>query len=291
MPVSTDAMFSIRDLEIKANEIRQDIVQALAGAKSGHPGGALGMADVMTALYFRVLNIDPNHPERPNRDRLVLSNAHICPVLYATLAHRGFCSRASFVFNLRKLGSPFQGHSTNHDRSLGIETCGGPLGQGLSQAVGMAIAGRMDRAPWHVFAITGDGELDEGACWEAIMLAGKEALNNLTVIVDRNNIQIDGNTEDVMPLEPLADKWRAFNWHVIEVDGHNMRHVIDALEEAKTVYEKPTVILAHTIPGKGVRFMEHKYEWHGKPPTPEEAERALVELRTEAERLRLMPAS
>jgi len=289
MPHGEQPAYSIRELEIKANEIRQDVVQALVHAKSGHSAGSLGMADVLTALYFRVLNIDPNNPRSPNRDRFVLSNAHICPVLYATLAHRGFCSRASFVFNLRKLGSPFQGHSTNHDPSLGIETCGGPLGQGLSQAVGMALAGAMDHAKWRVYVATGDGELDEGMCWEAIMLAGKNRLSNLTAIVDRNNIQIDGQTETVMPLEPLADKWRAFNWHVIEVDGHNMRHVIDALEEAKTVFEKPTVILAHTVPGKGVSFMEHKYEWHGKPPSAEEAERALAELRAEAERLKSSP--
>jgi len=237
------------------------------------------MADIFTALYFRVLNITPETRNDKNRDRVVLSNAHICPVLYATLAQRGFAKRDQFLKTLRKLGSPFQGHSNNHF-DIGIETCGGPLGQGLSQAVGMALAARMDDAKWRTYALLSDGELDEGQTWEAVMLAGKERLRNLTAIVDRNNIQIDGFTENIMPLEPLADKWRAFNWHVIEIDGHNIGQFIDAVGEAKAVYEKPTVILAHTIPGKGVSFMENRFEWHGKPPNPEEAKEALRELRT-----------
>lgn len=276
---------SIHDLELKANEIREDIIRALVEAKSGHSAGPLGMADIFTALYFNILKIDPRLPSWPLRDRVVLSNAHICPVLYATLAQRGFCKRQDFIRTLRKLGSPFQGHSNNHF-DMGIETCGGPLGQGLSQAIGMAMAGRLDQADWRVYALLSDGELDEGQSWEAIMLAGKERLRNLTAIVDRNNIQIDGFTENIMPLEPLTDKWRAFNWHVIEVDGHNMRHIIDALHEAQAVYEKPTVIIAHTIPGKGVSFMENKFEWHGKPPTEAEAALALTELRTLGGRIR-----
>lgn len=270
---------TIKQLELKANEIRQDIISALVEAKSGHSAGPLGMADIFTALYFRVLRIDPKKPQWTERDRVVLSNAHICPVWYATLAQRDFVSRTSFLKGLRKLGTPFQGHSNNHF-DIGIDTCGGPLGQGFSQAVGMALAGRLDKADWRVHCLLGDGELNEGQCWEAIMLAGKERLRNLVAIVDRNNIQIDGFTEQIMPLEPLADKWRAFNWHVLEIDGHNMRQIIDALEEAKAIYEKPTVILAHTIPGKGVGFMERQYEWHGKPPNQEEAKRALADLRT-----------
>ena len=270
---------SLKQLELKANDIRQDVIHALVEAKSGHSAGPLGMADIFTALYFQVLNIDPAKPDWPERDRFVLSNAHICPVLYATLAQRGFCDRKDFLKGLRKMGTPFQGHSNNHF-NIGIETCGGPLGQGLSQAVGMAIAGRLDEAKWRVYCGMSDGEIDEGQTWEAIMLAGKEKLHNLVAIVDRNNIQIDGFTEDIMPLEPLAEKWKAFNWHVIEIDGHNIRQFIDATEEAKAIYEKPTVILAHTIPGKGVSFMENKYEWHGKPPNPEEAKKALAELRT-----------
>src|SRR5688572_9650035 len=273
------SMMTISDLEKKAYAIRQDIITALVAAKSGHSAGPLGMADIFTALYFRVLNITPETRNDKNRDRVVLSNAHICPVLYATLAQRGFAKRDQFLKTLRKLGSPFQGHSNNHF-DIGIETCGGPLGQGLSQAVGMALAARMDDAKWRTYALLSDGELDEGQTWEAVMLAGKERLRNLTAIVDRNNIQIDGFTENIMPLEPLADKWRAFNWHVIEIDGHNIGQFIDAVGEAKAVYEKPTVILAHTIPGKGVSFMENRFEWHGKPPNPEEAKEALRELRT-----------
>lgn len=277
--VQSHAVMTILDLEKKAYAIRQDIITALLAAKSGHSAGPLGMADIFTALYFRVLNITPETRHDPNRDRVVLSNAHICPVLYATLAQRGFAKRDEFLKSLRKLGSPFQGHSNNHF-DIGIETSGGPLGQGLSQAVGMALAARMDDAKWRTYCLMSDGELDEGQSWEAIMLAGKERLKNLTAIVDRNNIQIDGFTENIMPLEPLADKWRSFNWHVIEIDGHNIGQFIDAVGEAKAVYEKPTVILAHTIPGKGVSFMENRFEWHGKPPSPEEAKQALLELRT-----------
>lgn len=277
--VQSHAVMTILDLEKKAYAIRQDIITALLAAKSGHSAGPLGMADIFTALYFRVLNITPETRHDPNRDRVVLSNAHICPVLYATLAQRGFAKRDEFLKSLRKLGSPFQGHSNNHF-DIGIETSGGPLGQGLSQAVGMALAARMDDAKWRTYCLMSDGELDEGQSWEAIMLAGKERLRNLTAIVDRNNIQIDGFTENIMPLEPLADKWRSFNWHVIEIDGHNIGQFIDAVGEAKAVYEKPTVILAHTIPGKGVSFMENRFEWHGKPPSPEEAKQALLELRT-----------
>lgn len=273
------APLTIKQLELKANAIREDIVKALVKAGSGHSAGPLGMADVFTALYFQILNVDPKRPDWPERDRVVLSNAHICPVLYATLAHRGFCSREKFLNGLRKLGSPFQGHSNSHFH-MGIETCGGPLGQGLSQAVGMALAARMDRAAWRTFALLSDGELDEGQTWEAALLAGKEKLHNLTAIIDRNNIQIDGFTENVMPLEPLAEKWRAFGWHVIEIDGHNFRQIMDALHEAKAIFEQPTIVIAHTIPGKGVDFMENRFEWHGKPPNQEEAKLALSELRT-----------
>lgn len=272
-------MMTISDLESKAYAIRQDLITALVNAGSGHSAGPLGMADIFTALYFRVLNVTPQSKNDPDRDRVVLSNAHICPVLYATLAQRGFASRDDFIKTLRKLGSKFQGHSNNHT-NIGIETSGGPLGQGLSQAVGMALAARMDDAKWRTYCLMSDGELDEGQSWEAVMLAGKERLRNLTAIVDRNNIQIDGYTENIMPLEPLADKWRAFNWHVIEIDGHNIGQFLDAVGEAKAVYEKPTVILAHTIPGKGVSFMENKFEWHGKPPNPDEAKVAISELRT-----------
>jgi transketolase len=276
---------AIEELERIANTIRQDIIESLVAAGSGHSAGPLGMADVFTALYFQIANISPETRDAMNRDRIVLSNAHICPVLYATLANRGYLPREELK-TLRKLGSRLQGHSNNHSLpDLPIETCGGPLGQGLSQAIGFALASRGnarrgDQPTWHTWALLSDGELDEGQNWEAILLAGKLNLRELTAFVDRNNIQIDGFTEDIMPLEPLADKFRAFNWTVIEVDGHNIRQIIDAANQARAVAENPTVVICHTIPGKGVGFMENRFEWHGKPPTADEAKVALAELRT-----------
>jgi transketolase len=282
----------LHELEGIANQIREDIIGALLAAGSGHSAGPLGMADVFTALYFEIAKITPETRDAADRDRVVLSNAHICPVLYAALANRGYFPREELK-TLRKLGTRLQGHSNNHFRpELPIETCGGPLAQGISQAVGMAIAARMNRErndahpkdiplpTWHTWCFTGDGELDEGQCWEAFMLAGKLNLRELTVFVDRNNIQIDGNTEDIMPMEPFADKFEAFNWSVIEVDGHNIREIVDAAERARSTAENPTVIVCHTIPGKGVDFMENKFEWHGKPPNAEEGQIALRELRT-----------
>ncbi len=274
----TLAARDIQKLEEKANLIRQDIVKMLLEAGSGHSAGPLGMADVFTALYFHTLNHDPAKPDWSERDRLVLSNGHICPVLYASLAHAGYFPVAELM-SLRKLGSRLQGHP--HRSALpGLETTSGPLGSGLSQAVGMALAGRMDKAKWQVFCLMSDGEQDAGNTWEAVMLAGKERLHNLTGLIDRNNIQIDGFTEDIMPLENLRAKYEAFNWHVLEIDGHNMQEIIDAFAKARTIFEKPTLIIAHTVPGKGVDFMEGKFEWHGKPPSKEEAKLALQELRT-----------
>jgi len=266
-------------LEKKANEIRQDIIRMLAEAGSGHSAGPLGMADIFTALYFHVLNHDPKRPDDPNRDRVFLSNGHICPVWYATLAHAGYLPRAEALGTLRKLGSRLQGHP--HRGSLApILNPSGPLGQGISQAVGCALAAQMDGKKFEIFCLMSDGEQDEGQTWEAYLFAAKYKLHNLTAIIDRNNIQIDGNTEDIMPLEPFADKLRAFGWHVMEIDGHNLEQIVDACEQAKAVYEKPVAIIAHTIPGKGVSFMEFKYEWHGKPPTKDEAAAALKELQT-----------
>ncbi len=273
--------FSTRELELKANDIRQSIISMLTEAGSGHTAGPLGMADIFTALYFDIMRHDPTHPEWPERDRFVLSNGHTNPVLYATMAHAGYFP-VEELQSLRKFGSRLQGHP-HRDFLPMLETSSGPLGSGLSQAAGMALADRMDlgiTSPRFVYCMISDGELNEGNSWEGIMLAGKEKLRNLIVFVDRNNIQIDGYTEDIMPLEPLADKWRAFNWHVQEIDGHNMREIIDAVNEAKAVFEKPSVIIARTIPGKGVREFERKFEWHGKPPTKEEAKLALQELRT-----------
>lgn len=274
--VLTDEQF--KKLEEKSNLIRQDIIKMLVEAGSGHSAGPLGMADIFTALYFNILNHDPKNPDWPERDRLILSNGHICPVRYATMAHAGYFP-ISELKTLRKLDTRLQGHP--HRTSLpGMETTSGPLGSGLSQAVGLALAGRIDNARWRVFCLMSDGEQDEGNTWEAVMLAGKNKLHNLTALIDRNNIQIDGFTEDIMPLENLRAKYEAFNWHVLEIDGHNFEQIIAVFAEAKTIFEKPTVIIAHVIPGKGVEFMENKWQWHGKPPSPEEAKLALTELRT-----------
>ena len=273
--------YSIRELEIKANEIRESIISMLVEAGSGHTAGPLGMADVFTALYFDILRHKPEDPAWPDRDRLVLSNGHICPVLYATMAHAGYFPTEELL-TLRKFGTRLQGHP--HREYLPyLETSSGPLGSGLSQAVGMAMADRMDygiTSERYIYCLLGDGELDEGNNWEAVMLAGKEKLRNLIAIVDRNNIQIDGYTEDVMPLNDLVKKWEAFNWHVQEIDGHNIDAIIDAVRKAKAVFEKPSVIIARTIPGKGVREFERRFEWHGKAPNKEEANMALDELRT-----------
>lgn len=266
------------DLQLTANNIRQSIIEMLVSAGSGHSAGPLGMADVFTALYFEVLKHKPQDPAWSARDRLVLSCGHICPVLYATMAECGYFPKTELT-TLRKFGTRLQGHP--HNLSLpGLETTSGPLAQGASQAVGMALAFRMNNQSNRVYLVMSDGEQNEGQIWEAVMLAGKEKLHNLTAIIDRNNIQIDGYTEQVMPLDSLKAKYEAFNWHVLEVDGHNIQSVINAYKEAQAIYEKPTVIIAHTIPGRGVDFMEGKFEWHGKPPKPDEAKMALQELRT-----------
>lgn len=281
----------IKLLEKKANEIRISIIEMLIEAGSGHSAGPLGMADIFTALYFHILKHDPKKPDWEERDRLVLSNGHICPVLYATMAHAGYFP-VEELKTLRKFGSRLQGHP-HRDFLPYIETSSGPLGAGLSQAVGMAIALRIGNgvsSPRQIYCLISDGEHDAGNTWEAIMLAGKNKLQNLTAIVDRNNIQIDGYTEDVMPLEPIVDKWKAFNWHVQEIDGHNFNAIIEAVGQAQAVHEKPSVIITHTIPGKGVSYMERDYKWHGvppgtqdmpgEPPKAEQGKIALDELRT-----------
>jgi transketolase len=301
---------NLKEMELMANQIRQDIINMLVEAGSGHSAGPLGMADVFTALYFGgVLNYDPKNPLWPDRDRLVLSNGHICPVLYATMARAGFFP-VEELKTLRKLGTRLQGHP--HRTVLpGLETTSGPLGSGLSQACGIALAGKMDALThstiaqggeqsrttgsaqvkkFQVYCLMSDAEHQSGNTWEAAMFAGNLKLANLTAILDRNNIQIDGNTEDVMPLEPLAEKYRAFNWAVIEVDGHNIEEIINACNRAKAIVEKPVMIIARTIPGKGVDFMEFDYKWHGSPPgtiedddappKAKQAEEALRQLRT-----------
>lgn len=268
----------LKQLEQKAVTIREDIISMLLAAGSGHSAGPLGMADIFTAFYFHLLHHKPKQPNWPERDRLILSNGHICPVRYAAMARAGYFPVA-WLKTLRKLGSPLQGHP-ERKRLPGVETTSGPLGSGLSQAVGLAYAAKMDGKKWRTFCFTSDAEHGAGVHWEAALFAGRNRLNNLTVVVDRNNIEIDGFTEDIMPLEPFREKYEAFNWHVLEVDGHNIRAIVDAVEEAKAIHEKPTAIIAHTIPGRGVSFMEGKFEWHGIPPNREQAAAALRELRT-----------
>ena len=272
-------IYSINELELKADEIRQDIIKMLLAAGSGHSAGPLGLADIFTALYFNILKHDPSNPDWPERDILILSNGHCVPVRYATMAHAGYFDRSELV-TLRKMGSRLQGHPERL-RLPGLEATSGPLGCGLSQAAGMALAMRMDnqRERW-VYVVTGDGELDEGNNWEAIMTIGKYRLTNLIAIVDRNNIQLDGPTEAIMPLEDLRAKWESFGWHVLEIDGNDVEAVIDACSMARAIVEKPVVILAHTIPGKDVDFMEYDFHWHGIAPNAEQAKIALKELRT-----------
>ena len=271
----------IKMLQLMANDIRASIIEMLLEAGSGHTAGPLGMADIFTYLYFNELKHNPKDPFWKDRDRLVLSNGHICPVLYATMAHAGYFP-VSELKTLRKFGSRLQGHP-HRDFLPMLETSSGPLGSGLSQTVGMAIADRMDNgrsSDKFFYCMLGDGELNEGQNWEAIMLAGKEQLHNVIAIIDRNNIQIDGYTEDVMPLDPLDEKFKSFGWHVVDVDGHNFESISEGIGEAKAVFERPSVVIAHTIPGKGVKEFMRKAEWHGKSPNEDESKMALNELRT-----------
>lgn len=270
---------SLERLEFISNTIREDIIRMLEKAGSGHSAGPLGLADIFTALYFDILKHDPKKPDWDERDILLLSNGHCAPVRYAAMAEAGYFDKKELM-TLRKLGSRLQGHP-ERTKLPGLENTSGPLGSGLSQACGMALAIRMDQQShrW-VYVVMGDGEQDEGNVWEAAMLAGKYKLSNIIAFTDRNNIQIDGPTESVMPLEDLKDKWEAFGWHVIEINGNDIEAVIDACEMAKAIVEKPIMIIAHTIPGKGVDFMEYDFRWHGMPPDHEQAKKALHELRT-----------
>ena len=274
----------IGKLAIMANDIRMSIIEMLIAAGSGHTAGPLGMADIFTLFYFHILKHDPKNPTWEERDRVVLSNGHICPVFYATMAHSGYFP-VEELKTLRKFGTRLQGHP-HREYMPWLENSSGPLGSGLSQAVGMGLADRIDKKDKSrfIYCFMSDGELDEGNTWEAVMLAGKHKLRNVIAIVDRNNIQIEGVTEDVMPLEPLQSKWRAFNWHVIEVSGHDFAALNEVIEEAQAIYEKPTVIIAHTIPGKGVEEIERNYKWHGYDPDNKKAKEdymnALNELRT-----------
>lgn len=277
--VGATKVTDIQELYLLSNSIRQSIVKMLHAAKSGHPAGSMGLADVFTALYFNVLNHNPKNPSWEGRDRCILSNGHVCPGLYATLAEAGYFQKEELM-TLRKLGSRLQGHP--HRETLpGIENSSGPLGQGLSIAVGMALVAKREKKKWRVYCVCSDGEHNEGQIWEAALLAAKFKLGNLVAIMDRNNIQIDGFTEDVLPLESLEEKYRAFGWHLINIDGHNIQQIISACNEAKTVIDKPTMIIAHTVPGKDISFMEFITEWHGKSPGDKEAMTALEDLEEE----------
>ncbi|MDQ2662941.1 MAG: transketolase [Candidatus Eremiobacteraeota bacterium] len=273
----------VAELQAHANDIRQGIVRALLAAGSGHSAGSLDMADVFAALYFHVLRHDPKRPEWPDRDRLLLSCGHIAPVRYSAMAYAGYFP-VDELLTLRKFGTRLQGHPERVSLPS-VETTSGPLGEGLAQGTGMAVAAQMDRKDWRVYVVTSDAEHQCGLHWEAVMTAAKFKTENLICIVDRNFIQIDGSTEEIMPLEPLADKYRAFNWNVLSCDGNDVAAVVAALETAKAHRGSPTVLIANTIPGKGVSYMEGDYTWHGKPPNKDQADEALRELQAERERI------
>ena len=280
MSLSQEGLTALR---VKANDVRQGIIRALEAAGSGHSAGSLDMADIFTALYGSVLRHDPNNIDWPDRDRLLLSCGHIAPVRYSAMANFGYFP-VEELLTLRKFGTRLQGHPERVTLPA-VETTSGPLGEGLAQGVGMALAAKLDKKDWRVYVVTSDAEHQCGLHWEAMMTAGKFKLDNLMCIIDRNFIQIDGSTEDIMPLEPLGDKYRSFNWEVFEVDGHDMSAIIETIEKAKLVKGKPTVIVANTIPGKGVSYMEGDYTWHGKPPNKEQAAVALAELQADRERI------
>lgn len=267
----------IEDLKKMAATIRCDIIDMICTAKAGHPGGSLSAADIVTALYFRLMRLDPQNPGWPDRDRFILSKGHACPVWYAALAERGFFDK-SHLGTLRQLDSILQGHPTMN-KTPGIDMTAGSLGHGLSAGLGMALSGKLRKKQYHVWVIVGDGESQEGSIWEAAMAAAKWKLDNLTAILDYNNLQNDYAVDEVMPIEPVADKWQAFGWNVMEIDGHNMEQVVEALEGAKTFKGMPTMIIANTVKGKGVSFMENVCEWHGKAPAQDEADQALEEIR------------
>jgi transketolase len=268
---------SVEELERMAVTIRCDIINMIHEANAGHPGGSLSAADIVTALYFRMMNLDPENPDWPDRDRFILSKGHACPVWYAALAERGYFDK-SHLSTLRKLNSILQGHA-DMVKTPGVDMTVGSLGQGFSAGIGMALSGKLRKKDYHVWVVVGDGECQEGAIWEAAMSGAKWKLDNITVIVDKNGLQNDAFIDEVMPVDPLTDKWRAFGWNVIEIDGNDMEQVVEALEKARTVKGIPTVIIAHTIKGKGVSYMENVPVWHGKAPCEEEAAIALRDIK------------
>lgn len=266
----------VKDLEEKAQRFRVQVIKMIYKAQSGHPGGSLSAMDIVTALYFHHLKINSQKPAWEDRDRFVLSKGHAAPALYVVLAELGYFPKEA-LFTLRQVGSILQGHPDMR-KTPGVEMSTGSLGNGLSVAIGMALGARLARKNYRVYALIGDGEVDEGGVWEAAMAASKYKLDNLTAICDFNRVQLDGPIDEIMPLDPLPDKWEAFNWNVTEIDGHNMGEILDTLDEAMGVRGKPTIIMAHTIKGKGVSFMEGKFQWHGSAPNEEEYKIALKEL-------------
>ena len=267
---------TVEQLERQARVIRRHIIRMIHAAQSGHPGGSLSATDIVTALYFHFMRVDPGNPHWPERDRFILSKGHACPVWYAALAERGFFP-VEELLTLRQINGRLQGHP-DMGKTPGVDISTGSLGQGLSLGVGMALGLKIDRSSARVYVVLGDGELNEGEIWEAAMAAAKFQLDNLTAFVDYNNLQLDGWCSDVMPIEPLRDKWRAFNWETFEIDGHSMRQIVDTIEAAQQVTGRPSVIIAHTVKGKGVSFMENQCDWHGRAPNDAEFEQAMAEL-------------
>lgn len=274
--MSTSIKKSPEELRKISNKLRQIVIDMLTEAKTGHTAGSLGTTEIFSVLYFHILKIDPAKPNKKDRDRFFLSNGHICPIWYATLSERGYFPKTE-LWKLRKINSKLQGHPKMGSLP-GIENTSGSLGQGLSQAIGAALAGKMNNVSYRVYCMTGDGELNEGQVWESAMFAPNKKLDNLTWIIDRNFIQSDGNTEDVMPLENLRDKLESFNWYVLEINGNNIEEIISACKVAESINQRPTAIIANTVPGEGVDFMENKYQWHGKVPNKKEAEEAKEKL-------------
>lgn len=266
----------VAHLQVRAKEIRKTVIEMLAHAESGHTAGPLGLADIFASFYFHILKHNPNEPDWEERDRLILSNGHVVPVRYAAMAHSGYFPLEE-VKTLRAFSSRLQGHP-ERTRLAGLETTSGPLGEGLGQAVGIALGGRMDEKEFRTYCIASDGEQQCGLTWESVMLAGREKLSNLTLIIDRNHIQISGKTEDVLPLESLTDKYESFGWHSVIVDGNDVEMFCEAIEQAHAEVSKPTVIIAHTVAGKGISSIEDKYEWHGKPPSKELAKEWIKEI-------------
>jgi transketolase len=266
----------VRDLDDKAQRLRIQVLDMIFAAQSGHMGGSFSAADIVACLYFHILRLDAQRPDWPERDRFLLSKGHAAPLLYAALAERGFFPREE-LRTFRQLGSRLAGHPERM-RTPGVETTAGPLGHGVSVGVGLALAARLQKQAWRTYVLVGDGEMQSGIFWEGVMAAGKYGLENLTVIMDDNDVQLDGRVHDIMPMEPVVDKWRAFNWHVMEIDGHNTRQILEALAAMPHYHSRPTAIVAHTVKGKGVSFMENQSAWHGKAPNREEYDRAMAEL-------------